>query len=379
MRIGRTKYRTKSKGVKMSNARKATSETGVYKQDIISSSGKKIDEVYSIRYSIDGKEKLKTIGRKKRDGVQLRDAKYARDELMSNERAGVDTGYESSIYPLNKLARAYYGQLHTKTSEKYRVAYESNIKPYLGSKNIHTLKPIHIVELQNLLKHRFSPKYVNDMIANIKRMFKFGMVNDIIDKNPAAPVKNLKLNNQRMRVLTPDEISTFLNHGKATAPFKLFMNLSLSTGGRIGAICKLTLNDFNFNVTPVSVRIHNEKADRFYTGFITDPNIVNDIKSIGSANDLLLSMKVRDTPKLITERLRDIFKSIADESMNDDYTATVDRVVPHTLRHTFGSRLGNAGVSPMVIKALMDHNSLQASERYVKINNNAMIEALGMI
>lgn len=37
----------------------------------------------------------------------------------------------------------------------------------------------------------------------------------------------------------------------------------------------------------------------------------------------------------------------------------------HDLRHTFGTRLGDRGVSPFIIAALMGHSNIQMTARYV--------------
>jgi integrase len=62
-------------------------------------------------------------------------------------------------------------------------------------------------------------------------------------------------------------------------------------------------------------------------------------------------------------------------------TATAEgKVTWHSLRHTFGSRLGDAGVPAGTIKELLGHASLETTERYVKASEKsklAAVEALG--
>lgn len=46
------------------------------------------------------------------------------------------------------------------------------------------------------------------------------------------------------------------------------------------------------------------------------------------------------------------------------------QLVPHTLRHTFGSRLAQAGADVLRIAKLMGHSDLKMSERYIHMNTD---------
>ena len=46
--------------------------------------------------------------------------------------------------------------------------------------------------------------------------------------------------------------------------------------------------------------------------------------------------------------------------------------VLHSLRHTFGTRLGEAGVDAFTIKELMGHTSILVSQRYVHPTTDTM-------
>jgi site-specific recombinase XerD len=52
------------------------------------------------------------------------------------------------------------------------------------------------------------------------------------------------------------------------------------------------------------------------------------------------------------------------------------RFKPHWLRHEFGSRLGDRGVSPYKIARLMGHSNLKMSMRYVHARAEDLQEAV---
>jgi integrase len=52
---------------------------------------------------------------------------------------------------------------------------------------------------------------------------------------------------------------------------------------------------------------------------------------------------------------------------------------PHTLRHTFGAHLAQAGASPQQIKELMGHASLKTTEIYMHLSPGNLRSAIGML
>jgi integrase len=52
------------------------------------------------------------------------------------------------------------------------------------------------------------------------------------------------------------------------------------------------------------------------------------------------------------------------------------KVTWHSLRHSFGSRLGDAGVPAGTIKELLGHASLETTERYIKASEKSKLHAV---
>ena len=64
-----------------------------------------------------------------------------------------------------------------------------------------------------------------------------------------------------------------------------------------------------------------------------------------------------------------MLQPVLDELFNShlDRSNTVDRVVIHTFRHTFGSLLAIAGTPIYTIKKLMNHSNIEMTMRYAKL------------
>ena len=54
-----------------------------------------------------------------------------------------------------------------------------------------------------------------------------------------------------------------------------------------------------------------------------------------------------------------------------------EEFVPHSLRHTFGTRLGESGAETFTIMKLMGHSTVTVSQRYVHPSPEAIELAVG--
>lgn len=57
----------------------------------------------------------------------------------------------------------------------------------------------------------------------------------------------------------------------------------------------------------------------------------------------------------------------------------LDDVTLHTLRHTFATRLKDAGVDPFTIRDLLGHKTIKMTDRYTHANPNLMRQAVNAI
>jgi len=69
-------------------------------------------------------------------------------------------------------------------------------------------------------------------------------------------------------------------------------------------------------------------------------------------------------------------KAVKKLGLNKDITDPRDKVVFHTLRHTFASWLVQAGTPLYTVKELLGHKSIAMTERYSHLAENTMREAV---
>lgn len=349
---------------KTSSKRIQTRTSGVFYKEIISDSNKVVDKVYGIRYlDEDGKERLKTIG-KYSEGIREQYCKQKRDEIVTKIRLGEELPHivrERPALTFDDIARLYFKDKYlSKDVDKELKRYENHIQPIIGEKRLENISSESISDLQRNYIKRFAPRTVNHLIFMIATIFKHAIKKQVYNGlNPATTIDGLKVDNARERFLTVSEIKQLLDMAELSHPdVWLFVKLSLSTGGRVGTIMSITKKDIKLDNNAVTLMDH--KNTKSYTGFYND-----ELKSILAkrietlkANDPVLKSH-RTT---IENKLRAILDALFNLEIDKDDRK--NRVVIHTLRHTFASHLAMNGTSILTIQKLMNHATIEMTMRY---------------
>lgn len=172
-----------------------------------------------------------------------------------------------------------------------------------------------------------------------------------------------KLNNSRLRYLDKKEVAILLEAVKDDSELDLFVRLSLSTGGRLMSILNIKAKDiFNENVS-----IYNFKNEKTYSGFISK-SLLPDKKFLEGLkpNDYLIGGSSEEYSfRKIQRNLKEIMDSLFNKGL--DTKDSQNRVVPHSLRHTFASLLVINGTPIYEVMKLMSHSSIDITMRYAKL------------
>ncbi len=141
----------------------------------------------------------------------------------------------------------------------------------------------------------------------------------------------------------------------------IFVQLALQTGGRLSTILSITKKDIKLESNSVQLKDH--KNNSTYLGFFNDElkHILQDkIKNL-NINDKIINRG----KQVIQDRLTKIYNKHFNIGLaNDDRK---NRVVTHTLRHTFASHLAIKGTPIYTIQKLMNHKDIAMTLRYAKL------------
>lgn len=211
---------------------------------------------------------------------------------------------------------------------------------------------------------KLANKTINNITDMLSTMLNYAYKKDMIAKNPLSKLTKLRVNNKRERFLSVSEIEHLLNAVKDDEILTLFCALSLSTGARFKSILDLRRKDIIFDTK--MIQIEDQKTMSYYNGFCCDFSY----KKLLAFKDKAPNTKIFDiNPKTVQTRLQNILNQLFNVGLSKDDRK--NRVVIHTLRHTFASHLAINNTPIAIIQKLLNHKDIRMTLRYAKLMPNS--------
>ena len=327
----------------------------------------KQNKTFRVSVSFHGKRVRQTITGSNLQGAKEIEAKL-KSELVSGEyydRRQVKVVFEQFVR--EKYLPYAKENKKEKTYKLEKTFFRLWINPVIGKKTLNNISPFDIEKVKKeMTKSDKSPRTIEYALAVIRQAFnkaiEWGVYNGV---NPATKVKKPKKDNRRVRFLTREEAEKLLDTLKkhSTQVYEMAY-LSLYTGMRFGEIANLTWQDIDFQNDIINIKDPKNNTGR--VAYITQ-----------ELKDMLIGKRKREKPKNLSELIfkdkggnkligvsKTYDRSVNKIGLNDGITDPRDKVVFHTLRHTFASWLAINGTPIYTIKELMGHKSLAMTERY---------------
>lgn len=201
---------------------------------------------------------------------------------------------------------------------------------------------------------------VNRELAVISAAISEAKLRGYIEDRPSELVKFLKGPERAVRAITPDEEKALL--GASAPDLRGIILVALNTGMRRSELLRLPWADVDLDRRQVTVEFGKAGAVRYVP-----------------INDLAFQV-FRETPKQITGRTEKVFGRWTDSALQSSFDRAKRRagiaVTFHQFRHTFATRLIEAGVHIRVVQQLLGHHSLDVTERYLHVADGATLEAV---
>lgn len=343
--------------------------------------GVRKDRYFAIRYQADGVRKEEGVGWWS-EGITAEKAALILSELKNSYRQGngsdrlgdrrLKAKAEKEKQALEKITfkevfeKHYFPQAKTektfKSHDRERGLFYNWIDPVIGQLPLPDIAPIHIEKIKkNLTDAGKSPRSIQYCLAVIRQIFNHAFMHGFFHgDNPVKKVKSPKVDNKRLRFLTVEEAEQLLTILKLEAPELREMALiSLHCGLRASEIFSLTWIDLNIEQATINIKDPKSVTRVAHmTGTIKKLFLS---KKIGKPIDLIFPDKNGEKRKEISTAFRRIVKKLG---FNEGIKDRRDRVVFHTLRHTYASWLVQEGESLYTVKELMGHSTLAMTERY---------------
>lgn len=261
------------------------------------------------------------------------------------------------------LAEQYfqYKSIYNKSIKNDISRYNNHIADHLDNIKIDFIKRADIEEIQiKLINKNLSNKTVNHITTLISTMLEYAVDRELLTHNPAKLIRKLRVNNDRERFLTVAEIRTLIDHFKDEYEPNLFIKLSLSTGARLNSVVELKRKHINYDNK--TVLLHDYKSESTYTAFLNAMALesLNELRDLRPEQNIF-SLKYDYLQKRVQKAMNELFNQGLDK--ND----RINRVVVHTLRHTFASHLAINGTPIAILQRLMNHKTIAMTMRYAKL------------
>ena len=351
------------------------------------------DTSYSYTYyNIEGKKQRVTVG-KKSQGITEPYVNQKRAETINLIRLGEDPKAKYKKKMKLEFSTVWSRYVDNKgLSDKIRADYRGRWRKHMShhfSSQVNLQKLIDFrVAMQNLTDSQgepkpLSPRSIDMMIGMIGSAIKYWNNRPEHTEKINNPVEELRLYDKehstkrdmksrkvsRDRYLTREEV-VLLNHTLAEYDdLSLFVDIALNTGARLGSI--MAIQKKHVNGSEITL-INQKTGDGTYTGFLNDrtaERVTEAFKGKG-ATTLLFTV----TKASLQKRLQRILNKLFNQGLNS--TDRVNRVVIHTLRHTFASHLVAKGIALPIVKKLMDHADINTTMRYSHLAPDAGKDAV---
>lgn len=357
----------------------------------------KKDVYFSIRYTRNGKQYEESIGYKS-EGFTAAQAYEILSELKRDIKTGKALSLkekaeqreqekianEAANMTFSELFEEYY-QPHIQNKDKKSTydrevhLYKKWLKPVLGGVKLNLISRISLIRvLQPMEKKGLSTRSKNYAIALIRQVFNFAIKNELFaGENPTAKFGKLKNDdNRRMRFLTDKELNDLLAEiKKHSYNIYLMALISADCGLRAGEIFKLTWADISLKEKMLFLRDTKNGRNRY--AYMTN-RVFEELSKLEQKNGNEFIFQSRWGNK-IEHVSRTFERAVKGLGLNDGITDRRQKVVFHSLRHTFASRLVQKRVSLYEVKELLGHSDIAMTQRYSHLANETLREAVSKL
>lgn len=268
------------------------------------------------------------------------------------------------------------------TYAKYQINTRTHIVPALGHIELQKLTTEHIQEFYNEKAQTHSSSVIAILHQIINGSLKQAVKQRVVLNNPAEYTERPQVRYREVEPLTEEEVSKFLQAARGDRLYAAFL-LDLFTGLRRGELLALRWSDVDFKAGTITVReslsrveIEPGKTELVFSEPKTEsgkrtipllPEVVQELKRHKARqneerlffgreyedNDLVFCTPTGKPidPRNFLRKLKGILKK----------AGLREEIRVHTLRHTFGNVIAQAGENPRNLQALMGHADIRTT------------------
>ena len=211
------------------------------------------------------------------------------------------------------------------------------------------------------------------IISGIKAFYKYLIMEDLIQKNPATLLEAPKTSRKLPDVLDTREIDLMLEQIDRSKPEgernRAMIETMFSCGLRVSETVNLCISDISFKEEFVKVTGKGNKERLVPIGQVALDALENYIRHVrvhiqpASGNNDIVFLNKRGT-RLSRVMVFYIMKDLAKKA------GIKKSISPHTLRHSFATSLVEAGADLRAVQQMLGHESITTTEIYTHIDRS---------
>ena len=372
-----------------------------YREHATRKHGVRPDRCFSIRYKLNGKDKEEVAGwasekmsaekafnmlSELREAIRtgkgpqtLADMKASNEAEAMQERKKIHAAARAAI-TFSEFWEVEYLP-HAEATKKPMSVYSEKhlfknwICPVLGNTPLQRITAPMVEQISlTMQKQGKSAASVRYALAVVSQVWSHAAARDLVQgDSPTRRIKKPKVDNRRARFLTREEARALLEalkvHSVDTHDTAL---LSLFSGLRAGEIHSLTWGDVDFGHGTLYIRDPKNMNSR-HAHMTQEVRDMLSSRQDGQPTSSLVfpaangkrRVEISDTFQNVVRKLGLNNTGETDADGNPvEISDARQRVVFHTLRHTFASWLAQAGTPIFTLAQLMGHSDLKMTQRY---------------
>lgn len=243
------------------------------------------------------------------------------------------------------------------------------LKPYFEGKLIESIHPFQVEQYKRDRKEKgAAPATINRDVATLRNMLNKAVEWGFLSSNPLIGFKLFKEDNERMWVLTPEEEGKLLGAcARSPQERKYLVDLvlfALHSGMRLREILNLRKGQVDLQARHILVTDTKNREPRKVPVNNTLKAVI-ECQAVNNPSEYVFCSAEGERITVLTNAF---WKAVKDAGLvrNEVQGDKVEQVRFrfHDLRHTFGTRLGRAGVDLKTIMEIMGHKSHRVAMRY---------------
>lgn len=279
----------------------------------------------------------------------------------------------------------YYLQVEKSLSENSIVSYEADIeKLWIYIRDQHQSKKpedVSLKDLQAFLKYiaefQFTETTQSRIISGIKHFFKFLILENYLQVNPAELLETPRIKRKLPVFLSVEEIDSMLSQIDRSTPEgernMAMLETMYSCGLRVSELISVKISDLHTEEGFISVIGKGDKQRLVPIGK-SALNLIDNYRkyhrnhiTVKKNYEDMLFLSKRGTP--ITRQM--VFYIIKDLAEKAGIKKTLS---PHTFRHSFATHLVEGGADLRAVQEMLGHESITTTEIYTHLDQHFLRE-----